>query len=100
MATDKQHAHELIERLAPSQITAVVGLLEAMLDPVARSIANAPIEDEPVSEEEAREIEAANEWLKTHKPIPHEEVLAELGLTLDDWKRMGRTPLNPEDTNQ
>jgi hypothetical protein len=42
MAADKQHAHELIERLAPSQVSVVVGMLEALLDPVARAIANAP----------------------------------------------------------
>jgi hypothetical protein len=41
-ADSKEHAHELIERLAPRQVTAVVGLLEAMLDPVSRAIANAP----------------------------------------------------------
>jgi hypothetical protein len=41
-ANEKHQAHELIERLAPSQVSAVVGLLEAMLDPVSRAIANAP----------------------------------------------------------
>lgn len=39
MADTKEHAHELIERLVPSQVSAVVGLLEAMLDPVSRAIA-------------------------------------------------------------
>ncbi len=33
MADTKQQAHELIERLPPTQLSAVVGLLEAMLDP-------------------------------------------------------------------
>ena len=32
---EKKQAHELIERLAPTQLSAVVGLLEAMLDPVS-----------------------------------------------------------------
>jgi len=41
--TEKQQAHELIERLAPSHVSAVVGLLHAMLDPVARAIADAPL---------------------------------------------------------
>jgi hypothetical protein len=50
--SEKQQAHELIERLTPSQVSALVGLLQAMLDPVARAIANAPREDEPVAEEE------------------------------------------------
>ncbi len=61
---EKQQAHELIERLAPSQVSAVVGMLEAMLDPVSRAIANAPVDDEPVSEEEARALVASREWLK------------------------------------
>ena len=54
MSNPKEHAHELIERLPPSQLTAVVGLLEAMLDPVSRAIAQAPVEDEPVTAEERR----------------------------------------------
>lgn len=32
---EKQQTHNLIERLAPSQISAVVHLLEVMTDPVA-----------------------------------------------------------------
>jgi hypothetical protein len=84
---EKQQAHELIERLAPSQVSAVVGMLEAMLDPVSRAIANAPVDDEPVSEEEARALAASREWLKHNPGIPHEEVLADFGLTPDDLKK-------------
>ena len=58
-ANEKQQAHELIERLAPSQISAVVHLLEVMTDPVARSLATAPVDDETVTEAEAREIAAS-----------------------------------------
>ena len=47
LANAKEQAHELIERLAPSQVTAVVGLLEAMLDPDSRAIGNAPADEEP-----------------------------------------------------
>ena len=46
-AQTKQQAHELIERMAPGQIFAVVTVMETMLDPVSRAIANAPIDDEP-----------------------------------------------------
>jgi hypothetical protein len=84
MSNPKEHAHELIERLPPSQLTAVVGLLEAMLDPVARAIAQAPLDDEPVTAEEEKALAEAREWLKDHKPIPHEQVLAELGITQSD----------------
>ena len=100
MANTKEHAHELIDRMAPGQIAAVVGLLEIMLDPVARSLANAPVEDEPISEEENRAAAASKSWLKDHEPISHEEVLAEFGLTSEDFERMGRTPLDPHGSGQ
>jgi hypothetical protein len=58
-ARTKEQVHELIDRMAPSQISAVVGLLETMLDPVSRAIANAPFDDEPVSDEEALDIAEA-----------------------------------------
>lgn len=92
-ANEKQQAHDLIERLAPGQISAVVHLLEVMTAPLARSLANAPIDDEPVSEEEAHEIADARASLDRGEGIPHEKVLAEFGLTSEDFERMGRTPL-------
>ena len=84
MSNPKEHAHELIERLPPSQLAAVVGLLEAMLDPVARAIAQAPVDDERLTAEEDEALAEAREWLKDHKAIPHAQVLAELGITQSD----------------
>jgi len=97
-ANEKQQAHRLLDQLDAGQLAAVIHLLQVMTDPVARAIANAPLEDEPISEEETRAVEAAKAWLKDHEPIPHEEVLAEFGLTSEDFERMGRTPLEPHDT--
>jgi hypothetical protein len=73
MAADKQHAHELIDRLAPGQIAAVVGPLEIILDPFARTLANAPYDDEPVSPQEARELDEARASLARGEGIPHEQ---------------------------
>jgi hypothetical protein len=87
MAADKQQAHELIERLAPSQVPAAVGMLEALLDPVLRAIANAPMDDEPVTAAEQKAIEESREWSKHNKGIPHEQVMAELGITQEDIDR-------------
>jgi hypothetical protein len=95
-AETKQHAHELIERMAPGQVIAVVTLLDAMLDPASRALANAPFEDEPISAEETRAVAASKEWLKDHDPISNEEVLAEFGLSPKDFERMGSTPLETE----
>ena len=97
---ERQQAHALLDQLPNEKLTAVVHLLQAISDPVARSLANASIDNEPISDEEMRAVEASREWLKTHAPIPHEEVLAEFGLTLEDFERMGRTPLDPHSKGQ
>lgn len=89
---EKQHAHELIDRMAPGQVAAVVSLLEIMLDPLARTLASAPYDDEPVSEDEAREVESAKASLARGEGVPHEKVIAEFGLTSEDFDHMGRTP--------
>jgi hypothetical protein len=90
---EKQHAHELIDRMAPRQLAAAVSPLEIMLDPLARTLASTPYDDEPASPEEAREVEAAKASLARGEGVPHEKVLAESGLTSEDFERMGRTPL-------
>ena len=87
MADAKDRAYELIDRLPPAQLSAVVGLLEAMLDPVSRAIANAPVDDEPLTAEEKKALGAAREWSKHNKGIPHEQVLAELGITPEEIER-------------
>ena len=93
MSSDIQHARQLLDYLAPDQVAAVVHVMEVMLDPVSRALANAPPEDEEISAEEEKSVAEAREWLKHNKPIPHEEVLAEFGLTMADFERMGQTPL-------
>jgi len=81
---EKQQLHELVDRLARSQVHAVRGLLEVMLDPVSHAIATAPVDDEPLTAEDAHALDEAREWLKRNKPISHEQVLAELGITQEE----------------
>jgi hypothetical protein len=87
MPNSKERAHELIDRLPPRQLSAVVGVIEAMLDPVSLAIANAPIDDEPLTAEEEKAIAESREWLKHNPGIPHEEVLAEFGITQEEIER-------------
>ena len=90
MATDRQHAHELIEQLPPSQLSALVGLLETMVDPVSRKLAAAPVDDEAEAQEERLAAEKAEGWLRERegRGIPHEEVLRDFGLTMEDFEPM------------
>jgi hypothetical protein len=87
MAADKQLAHELIERLDPSQVSEAIGMLESLIDPVAHAIANAPLDDERLSTAGEKALDEAREWSKHNKGIPHEEVLAEFGLTPEEVDR-------------
>ncbi|HEY2819995.1 MAG TPA: hypothetical protein VGJ06_03045 [Candidatus Acidoferrum sp.] len=88
MADTKEHAHQLIERLAPTQLDAVVVLLEAIVDPVARAIANAPVDDESESEHESAKVGESKAWFERsgEKSVSNEEVLTDFGLTPDHFK--------------
>lgn len=93
-ANQREHAHELVDRLPADKLDAVSSLLEKLLDPVSRALASAPIEDESISETEEQAVAEARAG--EGETIPHEVVLAELGLTLEDFERMARTPLPAE----
>ena len=71
------------------RFAAVVHLLETMVSPDE--------DGDTLSNAERKAVAEADEWLKHNQPIPHEEVLAELGLTMADWEKMATEPL-PEET--
>ena len=81
MTDVRQSAHRLIDRLPDPQVSALVGLLESIVDPVAAALRNAPIDDEPETEEESQAVAEAHDWLKRNgKGIPHSEAVRRLGL--------------------
>jgi hypothetical protein len=88
MSDTRQHVHELIDRLPAPQLTAVARLLETMVSPGE--------DGDTLSHAERKAIAEADEWLKHHQPISHEEVLAVLGLTMTDWEKMTEEPLPQE----
>lgn len=85
-SNEKHHAHELIERLAPSQVSAVVSLLEVMLDPVSRAIANAPIDDEPETEQERHAVSDSKSWFerRNNQGFSTEDLLGDFNLSPED----------------
>jgi hypothetical protein len=87
--SEKQHAVELLDRLDPGQLAAVVHLLEVMVDGEEVSQEE---DSDTLSPAEAKAIAEADEWSKHNPPIPLEEVLSEFGLTMADWERMSREP--------
>jgi len=85
-AQTRQHAHELIDRIAPGQVPAAVELLEKMLDPVSLALANAPFEDEEIGEDEERAVARAK--AETGPSASMEDLLTEYGLTPQELERM------------
>lgn len=99
----REHAHELIDRMPETQLSGLVQFLETIVEPVY-SIRNAPIDDEPFTEEDRQAVAEAEEWLRHNEPIPHEQVLAEFGLTMADWEKMAEEPVSkaplPEESSR
>jgi hypothetical protein len=87
-ASDRRHAHELIERLQTSQIAAAVRFMEFMLlDPVSLAVVTAPADDEPVTEQDRRRFHDGQAWFAKpgNKGVPMEDVLAEFDLKPEDF---------------
>lgn len=80
----------MLDQLGPGQLDAVTRLLELLTDPENVSIRNAPADDEPESEEEARAVAASKEWFKHHEGIPFEEVVADPGFTMEQVTGRGK----------
>ncbi len=76
----RQQAHALLDLLAPEKVAAVRSLLEVMVEPLARSLALAPVEEEEVRPETAAALARARASLARGEGIPHEEILREFGL--------------------
>src|SRR6266852_3585633 len=76
MSDTRQYVHELIDQLDAGQLAAVGQLLEVMTDPVARSLVSAPVETEPISEQEATALDQAHAAIARGVPpavrrLPH-----------------------------
>ena len=88
----RQQAHAFLDRLPDNQLSAVCGLLETMLPPLDRKLALAPIDDEPLTPGEAAAIQAGMTSLAQNGGVPIEDVLADFGLTIEDFQKMAENP--------
>ena len=77
----KEHAHQMLDQLDPSQLAAVAHLLEVLTDPVAGSLANAPFDTEPISAAEAAELDEAHAAIQHGEGIAHQDMLREYGIS-------------------
>lgn len=80
---ERQQAHSYLDQLPDAQVAAVRGLLEVRLGPVSRALANAPVDDEPITEDEEQAVGRSKEWFRHNDGTPFEQVVAELGFTME-----------------
>jgi hypothetical protein len=92
LTLERQHAHAFLDRLPQEQLTAVRCLLESMLSPLDRKLALAPLEDEPLSPSELASMEAGVASLDRNGGIPMQAVLADFGLSMDDFHQLTDSP--------
>lgn len=90
----REQAHLLLNAVPDDKIPKIRSLLASIVDPLAVALANAPVDDEPITAEEEQALAEAREALTRGEGIAHEEIMKEFGLTWEDWEQVGRTPLD------
>ena len=66
---ERQQAHDYIDRLPPTPLSAIRSLLEKMRDPVAHALDQAPYDEEPLDEEDRKAVAEADRWLSFNQPL-------------------------------
>jgi len=80
LAQQREQAHLLIDVLPEEKLSAVHSLLEVLVEPLSRSLAMAPVEDEDLTPETTAALDRSRASLARGEGIPHEEILREFGL--------------------
>jgi hypothetical protein len=76
----RQQAHLLLDELPAEKLAAVWSFMEEMVEPLSVSLANAPMEEEELTEETAQALDRAYASFERGEGISHEEILREFGL--------------------
>ena len=77
---ERRQAHALLDALPAEKLNAVRGLLEVMVEPLARSLALAQVGEEDLTPDTAAALDRARASLARGESIPHDDVLREFGL--------------------
>ena len=79
----KRQIKDLIGGMPPEELLAVkrfIQYVRDMEDPFLRNLAEAPWDDEPLSDEDIAALEEGKEDIKAGRLISHEEITREFGL--------------------
>lgn len=77
---ERRQAHALLDMLPAEKLNAVRSLLEVMVEPLARSLALASVEEEELTPETVAALDRARLSLSRGEGVSHDEILREFGL--------------------
>lgn len=85
MNTEREELHRIIDAIPEEKLSAIGKLLKDAVevvidDPVRRALANAPLDDEPETEEEKQAVEEGKADIRARRTLSTEELKRELGL--------------------
>ena len=80
LSQERHEAHLLIDVLPEEKLHAVRKLLDVLVEPLSRSLAMAPADDEELNAETIVSIRRSRISLERGDGIPHDEVRREFGL--------------------
>lgn len=84
MSMERDEIHRIVDELPEGELKAARRYLEFIrnvgADPVRRALENAPLDDEPETEEELRGVEQARRELEAGEVLTTEALKRELGL--------------------
>ena len=73
----RQQAHLLIDVLPEKKLFAVHSPLEVLVEPLSRSLAMAPVEEEELTPETVAALNRSGDQLDRGESVSHEEILRE-----------------------
>jgi hypothetical protein len=88
----RHQAHAYLDCLTPEQVNAIRALLETMVSALDRKLAQAPVDDEPVTAEDRAAIQAGLASLDQNGGVSMDDVLADFGLTREGFDKLTDTP--------
>ena len=94
LAQERQQARAYLDCLRPEQVPAARKMLESMVSPLDHLLTTAPIDDEPVTAADRVAIEAANDPSKQSTAATTEDILADFGLTKDEFDQLPLKPMS------
>jgi hypothetical protein len=81
LTQERQQAHALLDMLPDEKLNVVRNLLEVMVEPLSRSLALAPVEEEEITPETAAALDRARASLARGEGAPHDEIRRDFGLS-------------------